>query len=433
MSSKCEELKNELIESAISIGFWMLGKSYDSYLKTSEEEKFFQTKFASLLKESHEHNYFWQYCSFSTYQKLFIERRNGYLNSVFDSTEADFINYERKLVEDSMFCDNFVFISDNSHSLRFYVGGGLANAITLHFINDPLTLQNIKISYQKKLDYLNKLGSESIERTASNGESEFLVETTLDAISKHEYNLRQFIDTALRCKIEAQYNGRTDNVPFPIVGYEVENARDFFESFKKDFINKLSSKPHRDAFIEDVHSRFVTMIDQYTNWYSINKTETQKFEPNNFYEWMFEIAKDTRAIIEQHRNALGYGAINKYATPPDIHDQPDPNLNRKHKDVIPSDNAYDMFVEFTKWVIDKRKSVEISFSYFYHKLTEGETETERFKFLKFRTQQHYMEFLNDKWFPDYNINNPLKRTSLRNEKPQYLESKFEELKTKYLV
>lgn len=126
-------------------------------------------------------------------------------------------------------------------------------------------------------------------------------------IEKHEYNLRQFIDIATRYSIDGLFKSRNpnNNISF-IVEYHVENARLFFEVFRNGLKEELSKIENWKAFEIDIKDRFLPMVNTYYEWYDKNKEETKKFEPFNFYEWMFGIIEST-----EHE-------INKYFKPQDF-------------------------------------------------------------------------------------------------------------------
>jgi hypothetical protein len=126
-----------------------------------------------------------------------------------------------------------------------------------------------------------------------------------------EYELRQFIDMALRWKIEGVYNSRTENRPFSIFQHYVENARDNFELFSTQLNKKLTKTENWRAIEIDLKDRFLLMIDGYLNWYEQNKAELVKFEPYCPYTIMLSIIESTKAEI------LKYFPQNNKPLPPE--------------------------------------------------------------------------------------------------------------------
>lgn len=112
-----------------------------------------------------------------------------------------------------------------------------------------------------------------------------------------EYELRQFIDMAVRWNIEAIFKNRTDKNPFSVFDNYVKNARENFELFSKQLNKKLTNSPNWKAIEIDVKDRFLPMIENYQNWYKEHKPETEKFEPNNPYSLMLSVIESTKKEI----------------------------------------------------------------------------------------------------------------------------------------
>jgi hypothetical protein len=115
-----------------------------------------------------------------------------------------------------------------------------------------------------------------------------------------EYELRQFIDMAVRYKIDGVYKSRTDQNPFSVFKHYVENARENFDNFCHQLNEKLTENPNWKAIEIDLKDRFLLMINRYIEWYQINKNETDKFEPYNPYSMMLSIIESTQKEIVKY-------------------------------------------------------------------------------------------------------------------------------------
>lgn len=112
-----------------------------------------------------------------------------------------------------------------------------------------------------------------------------------------EYEIRQFIDMAIRWKIDGVYDSRTENRPFSIFTFYVENARDNFDKFCIQLRNKLSITNNWKAIEIDIKNRFLPMINQYKEWYQLNSESLTKFEPYNPYALMLNVIESTKSEI----------------------------------------------------------------------------------------------------------------------------------------
>jgi hypothetical protein len=114
---------------------------------------------------------------------------------------------------------------------------------------------------------------------------------------KSEYELRQFIDAAVRTPINAIYKSKTENNPFPIFNYYLTTARENYDLFCNQLNEKLTAVQNWKAIEIDLKYRFLGMINHYIKWYEINKNETDKFEPYNPYSLMLNIIESTKSEI----------------------------------------------------------------------------------------------------------------------------------------
>ena len=115
---------------------------------------------------------------------------------------------------------------------------------------------------------------------------------------KSEYELRGVIDIATRYEIESIYkSSRISNNHFSLFNPFLTTARENFDSFCYQLREKLANTQNWKPIEIDLKYRFLVMINQYLEWYEINKKETEKFEPYNPYNLMFNIIERTKNEI----------------------------------------------------------------------------------------------------------------------------------------
>lgn len=115
-----------------------------------------------------------------------------------------------------------------------------------------------------------------------------------------EYEIRQFIDMAVRYGIDGVYKSRTENKPFSVFTFQVENSKDNFDKFCIQLRNKLSITNNWKAIEYDIKDRFLPMINQYLSWYKSNAESLNKFEPYNPYALMLSIIESTKNEIVKY-------------------------------------------------------------------------------------------------------------------------------------
>jgi len=115
-----------------------------------------------------------------------------------------------------------------------------------------------------------------------------------------EYDLRQFIDLALRWQIDDVFESRSPHRPFSIFTEYVASARINFEKFKEQLNNKLTNNVNWKAIEIDLRNRFLGMLNGYINWYQENQGEFSKFLPSCPYTLMLSIIESTKAEILQY-------------------------------------------------------------------------------------------------------------------------------------
>lgn len=117
-----------------------------------------------------------------------------------------------------------------------------------------------------------------------------------------EYELRLFIDTAQNITIEGVYLARAENRLYSVfTDYIYKNdtypAKENFDKFCTQLNQKLTQTENWKAIEIDLKHRFLPMLNQYIDWYNLNKAETLKFEPYNPYELMMRIIESTKREI----------------------------------------------------------------------------------------------------------------------------------------
>ena len=121
-------------------------------------------------------------------------------------------------------------------------------------------------------------------------------------IYEHYKFLSHFTNISTRYKIEALYNLKTKDKLYPIVGDEVQFGMDSFDKFKQELKNELEKLGKQENWViieKTMKNDFLPIINHYFEWYEKNKEETQKFEPANFYEWMYEVMRSTEKEINK--------------------------------------------------------------------------------------------------------------------------------------
>lgn len=119
-------------------------------------------------------------------------------------------------------------------------------------------------------------------------------------IDMYAYNLGHCISTATRWDMKAIKKTTTDATPFSVFGTYFEKQREYFDNFKKALRLEFDNPQNSKGFEIDIKSKFNPMIKRYYDWYDKHKEETKIFEPYNFYEWIFEWAKDTENEIKKY-------------------------------------------------------------------------------------------------------------------------------------
>ena len=112
-----------------------------------------------------------------------------------------------------------------------------------------------------------------------------------------EYELRQFIDVALRYSIDSVYKSVTKSNPYSVFSADVKNIREAFDLFCKQLRRTLTETQNWKAIEIDLNERFLIDIEKYLNWYEENKNQTKSFGDYNPYEILFSIVTSTKKEI----------------------------------------------------------------------------------------------------------------------------------------
>jgi hypothetical protein len=125
------------------------------------------------------------------------------------------------------------------------------------------------------------------------------IQNELD-IQLFRLNLGRCIDIATRWSLKGIKKNITDATPYSVFGSYLEPQMDYFENFKRALRLEFDNPQNGKGFEIDIKSKFLPMINRYYEWYDKHKSETTIFEPDNFYEWIYQIAKDTEQEINKY-------------------------------------------------------------------------------------------------------------------------------------
>ena len=164
---------------------------------------------------------------------------------------------------------------------------------------------------------------------------------------KSEYELRGVIDIATRYEIESIYkSSRISNNHFSLFNPFLTTARENFDSFCYQLREKLANTQNWKPIEIDLKNRFLVMINQYLEWYEINKKETEKFEPYNPYNLMFNIIERTKnEILKYFPDIEGSKRIVKKQ---EIGYEWQSNPNKELPELYSLMNKYKLIAETTK-------------------------------------------------------------------------------------
>jgi hypothetical protein len=124
-----------------------------------------------------------------------------------------------------------------------------------------------------------------------------------------EYQLRQFIDVAIRYSIDSVYKSVTKSNPYSIFSTDLKNIREVFDLFCKQLRQRLTETQNWKAIEIDLNERFLIDIEKYLNWYEQNKNQTKSFGDYNPYEILFSIVQSTKKEILKYSDNKPITAI----------------------------------------------------------------------------------------------------------------------------
>lgn len=258
----------------------------------------------SLLKEYYENKHK-NILTFSQYKTHYNSLLQSFLNSNIDTDEQDFIKAELS------FCNKLITELDKP----VYSLISPLNKI----MDKPCDFKkNLTNSIDKRKKFLEQKEKEKLQPVKEN-ETEKKIE-----IWCSEYELRRFIDMALRWSIDAVYNSRTENNPYSVYDHFVKNARINFDLFAQQLNTKLTENENWKAIEIDLNNRFLKGLKKYINWYNENRKELNKFQPYCPYSLMLNVIESTKAEIIKYFPDLETEAI-----PPQQYEKPKRELKLK--------------------------------------------------------------------------------------------------------
>jgi len=278
----------------------------------------------------------------SYYKEEFYKNEINKINRI--SNISDLIDFKKELKFQIKSKENQIELQKKNiekHTVR--AQQGLQNALT--FEHKQLgTFESELYILKEKFHIVKKRIAEMKVKSVNNR-----IEENKIFVWYSEYELRQFIDIALRWKIDGIYNSRTDNNPYStIFEYYVKEGRSNFEKFSTQLNNKLTENQNWKAIEIDLRSRFVGMLNNYIEWYYLNKENTQKFNPYNPYELMFSVIESTKNVILNYFPDIENGIVKTQKN--EINQQNDSEI--KHPKYNPNYWNNDCF-ELFKYLINE--------------------------------------------------------------------------------
>ena len=120
-------------------------------------------------------------------------------------------------------------------------------------------------------------------------------------IETWEYELRQFIDNAIRWDISIYMKNRSNQLNYGIDHSIIVNARKHFEDFSNQLQIECDKTENDEGFEKKIKDRFLKGINRYYDFYSKNKEEIiSLYTNNNGYSIMYELIKSTEREILLH-------------------------------------------------------------------------------------------------------------------------------------
>jgi hypothetical protein len=130
-----------------------------------------------------------------------------------------------------------------------------------------------------------------------------------------EYELKQFIDIAIRYPIGGVHSSITKKNPYSSFFADLPKLRHEFQLFRTQLNQKLSESTNWKAIEIDLNKRFNSEIDRYFKWYEINKEKTELFGNYNPYEIINNISQSVKKEISDYFSDKSKIQIERDTTP----------------------------------------------------------------------------------------------------------------------
>ncbi|WP_435357532.1 hypothetical protein [Emticicia sp. SJ17W-69] len=166
-------------------------------------------------------------------------------------------------------------------------------------INNSL-MKNPKLSYDDLLKSWNRAnigGKRSIKEFNQLIDLIHVFENEVkkDKIDKHYHYLNGFIHQAIKNNIETVFKSKNNDNSYDLINTDFDVSTESFQRFQRE----LKQLPTREIEV-NIKNRFLPMLERYFDWYKLNREKTKKFEPNNFYEQMYENMVSTSREIKMY-------------------------------------------------------------------------------------------------------------------------------------
>jgi hypothetical protein len=233
--------------------------------------------------------------------------------------EIDYINFTKKLINEPTQKAKTFFLR-SLHSLHYEVNKGLYEQIIYQIdgliteLRDDIFEKTAKLFQRNpKRDYfeltkhyeINYINPNRGQFSVKDLEGlrdlvyQFNDEVLENKIDKHYRFLDMFL-SFIKIDVNEVFDFISENELYKNVREEIDrNGVIYFQYFQRELRSKLEKQGNSKVFEIDIKDRFLPMIHKYYEWYEINKEATKKFEPNNFYEWIYEVMRSTEKEINK--------------------------------------------------------------------------------------------------------------------------------------
>ncbi len=161
---ECKELENELFNAEIEhVSYYdRENKRHTLQWEIVDNEKFYNN-FKELFNTSFEEDYYWFYCSFSTYKNTFIDRFEFYKNDFCDAELIDFVKFEKNNINSFVSYYNLHDINNINNEelfsdflMDFSISHSSARNLPLNFYRNKELKKKVVMATIKKIEYLNQ-------------------------------------------------------------------------------------------------------------------------------------------------------------------------------------------------------------------------------------------------------------------------------------